>query len=308
MPEGAERTRRVSVRFFRAVKASRSTGEWQWPDATDIREPMVEMFESAEGVIDRWPFVAHYVRDLLVEMDDSMDPLQVTVSGVRADDLPLVLRHGHLSGEPLSIDARDRLLEPSYLTFFADGVVGMVRNQHTPGHGVAATAIAKLTKLDLQLAPIPRLDVVDMIQRGDGVSRWDMTVAAGSVDQAVNSNDPVEVGEALAAMVPGADKITMTLAAETRPHRQRLKSRLLRELRGGLPERVDSGHAWITSEAGGELVDLLETEIATQVTVSVEHKTRHLLPESAHKATLEGFEKVRLPITRAIELGDPAQP
>lgn len=205
----------------------------------------------------------------------------------------------------MTLDARDRLLEPTYLTLFENHVVGVVRNAHTPGPRAAAAAIAKVTGVDAQLVPIPREDVLYMISSGKGVSSWDMTIASGSTNATSTSEDPIETADRLGSLVSGSEKVTVRFSADTAANKRRLKRQLIQFLEAGGPDDVEAAHAWVSRDTGSEVIDLLETDISTQVQVPVEGKTRYLLPDAAREAALEAFDQMRLPLTRAIDLGDP---
>ena len=75
-------------------------------------------------------------------------------------------------------------------------------------------------------------------------------------------------------------------------------------IEGGNTDRVTAAHAWVSNDTGGEVIDLLEADISTTVPVTVQNRTRFLLPESAREAARDAFSQVQVPLTRAIELGN----
>jgi hypothetical protein len=187
--------------------------------------------------------------------------------------------------------------------FFGDRIVGLVKHTHTPGHRMCSGALSKLTNVDLELLPIPRHDVLDMVQRGSAVSTLDLTIAAGSIDAAAEADDVVAAAEQLRERVPGSDKVTVSFSAETAAQQRRLRSRTLRLLQRRGVDGLDGAHARIfTDEAGSELVNLLEADISTNARIEIEARTRHLLPAEAHDAALQAFALLQVPLTRSIAL------
>lgn len=302
----AERpTKLVRVSFFRAVQRERIGDDWSWPANGDIRAALVRAFDDGNGELNDWPFTTYWGRSLLVEIHDRDAPVQFGVSTVRNDALPLVLKAGAHTGEPLTLDERDRLLEPTYATFFDDGVVGLVKAEHSPGHSMVGAALAQLTKVDVELVPIPRPDIVQAVQQGSGVTSLDLTVAAGSIDVAAENDDLVRAAEALRYSVPGSEKVMVRLTAETAQQKRQLRSRALNLLRGRGVEGLAAAHARvITDDAGSEIVDLLEDDISTSARVEVSARTRYLLPSEAHAAAVQAFDLQQTAITRSIALAN----
>lgn len=278
---------------------------WTWPkDGVQIGRHLVDAFEAAKGTGD-WPFVEWWSKRHLVEVHETSAPQQFGVATVRDDQLPLILREGQTSGEPLEIDDDDSLLEPSYLTFFGDQIVALVRSGQAPGHRAVAGTLSLLTRVDLELDPIPHPEVAAKIQDGIHATSVDLTVAAGSVDAAAAQDDWLAAAEQLRDKTPGAQKITVRFTAETEPQKKRLRSRLIRFLSDGGLEDVSSAHARILNRDGvSEVVNLLEDDIATSVDVPRAGRTRYLLPEEAQRAAVAAFDQVNRLVTRSILLAD----
>ncbi len=295
--------RQVSVGFFRANRASKS-GEWLWPEDNNVAAMLVNRYHDQQHV-DGWPTADWWGRSFLIEVHTEDAPTHLGVSTIRSDALPLVLRDGHTAGEPLDINERDRLLEPTYLTFFGDRIVALVRTNQTPGHRASAAALSKLTGVDLELNPIPRPDILAMIQRGRAVANLSLTIAAGSIDAAAETDDIVEAAERLREIVPPAQVISITLRAEDEEQRRMLRSRALQLLERGTAGLKNANVGLYTAEGRYEVVDLLESNLTLRFSIDVVTRTRHLLPEDAHSAAVQAFEEMRPILTRAIHLADP---
>ena len=298
-------TRLVRVHFFRAVRMERSGEEWTWPADDDVGQALVDGFNAAEESKEDWPLTSWWGRDLLIETHETTAPIQMGVGNVRADRLPLVLRAGARSGSPLPLAERDRLLEPTYLTFFGSRVVAIIGATEAPGASMAAWGLARLTGVDVDFVPIPRPDVLQAVQQGNGVSTFDIKVAAGSVDVATETDDLVRAAETLRSGMPGTETLTVTLHAETAQQKRQLRSRAIRFLRDRGLDGIESAHARVlTDDAGSELVNLLQAEISTTARVEVHARTRHLLPDEAQAAAQQAFGLQQAAITRSIELAE----
>jgi hypothetical protein len=292
--------RRVQVDFYRARRASRSGDDWTWPADGDVAMVLSEALTKERDR--RVPLVTHYGRTFLIEEHSSAPPRQFGASTVRSDNLPLVLRAGASTGEPLPLGERDNLLEPTYLTFFGSRVVAVVKgSRQTPGHRAAAGALAKLTQVDLELIPIPRSDVVAMIQRGEGVATFDFAVAGGSIDVATETNDYVKAAGELKNRVRSAHTVRVTLNAETASQKRGLRADVLSMLRRRGTEGFESAHAGILSkDAAYEVIDLLEADVSVGITIDAQPKTRHLLPDDAQSAAEQAFASLRTIISTSI--------
>lgn len=296
--------KRVKVSFFRANR-SVSHDDWSWPDEpNDIGQWVTAEFDrrTGEGVD---PIVQSFGKETLVEVHHRGGSPQVGASSVRNDNLPFVLRHGASSGEPLDIDSRDRLLEPSYLTFLPNRIVAFVRGTATPGHRASAISIARVANVAIQLDPIINPDVLLMIQRGQAVASIDLTVAAGSVDQAAFVDDPVAAASQLAANVGGTQTVSVALRASDPGSRRRLRTTLLHLLeRRGTADLESANVGLFTQDGVYEVVDLLEQDLVTRMNVEVDTHTRHLMPEDAQTAALQAYDESLVLLTHAIALAD----
>ncbi len=295
--------RLVTVRFLRAERRGRVGGQWQWPADGAVGRSLLTLFDAGEQTNENWPLATYWGQTHLIEAHVRTAPLQFGVGTVRGDRLPLVLREGARRGEALQIGERDRLLEPSYLTFFGDRIVALVKHSQTPGHRMCAEALAQLTSVDLELIPIPRPNILQAVQQGHGVSTFDITVAAGSIDAAAEDDDLVRATEQLRQATPGADKLRVTLSAQTAVDQRRLRARAIRMLQRRGLDGLDGARARVlTDDAGSELIDLMESDITARARVEVLAKMRHLTPEEAHTAARQGFAQQQTAITRSIGL------
>lgn len=304
------RERRVTVRFYRALpgaKAQRGVGGWTWPVDEEVGPALAQAFVD-NSAKDGWPMTEAWQNTYLVEVNSSASPCLFTVSSVRADQLPLVLKAGATTGEPLSIDDRDSLLEPTYLQFLGENVVAVVGGgPQTPRAGACARALSLLTDIDLKLHPIPQAEIVDMVTHGWGVSTFDFKVAAGSIEASANQPNVIAAADELRNGVDPEFDLKITISAESPTEQRRLRSRVLDFIRSGGVQRVDSAHAFVKGDHQSQLVDLLETQIATQVTVEQESRYRYLTPDDALEAASMAFEAVRVEITRAIAIATPIE-
>lgn len=304
-PAAATRTRRVKVSFLRAIPRDPIRPGLSWPDDGDVRTALLDGFDKGEGVMADWPIATSWGRSFLVEAHGRAEPVQLGVGAVRDDVLPLVLRAGARTGEPLPMDARDRLLEPSYLTFFGDRVVAFVKTEHSPGPNQCARALAEITLVDLELVPIPRPEILQSIHQGYALATFGLTVAAGSVDVASERDDLVRAAEELRAGTGGAERLTVTVGAQTQDQKRQLRTRVIRLLNRRGTAGLAAAYAGVLSEeVGYEVVNLLQEDISTMAAVTVSARTRSLLPSEAHEAALQAFEFKQAEITHSIALAD----
>jgi hypothetical protein len=232
------------------------------------------------------------------------DPLHVSASTVRRDNLPLRERDGHTSALPL--DERDNLAEPTHCVFFESNIVGVVRSLATPGHLKASSVLSKKTGIDLIFVPMLRPEIEAMVVGAGAVSSIELRIAGSSFDaQAATAGDPVEAVHRLTSQFSGGTEATVKISAPRNKAEQwRLKDWVVRHLESfGDNRTVRAAKVQLLDQDGErQLVDLLNDQITQSVTMNTQSVTRHPDAEEIREAIIAAFNANRDLLLRSIEV------
>ncbi len=288
-------TREVTIRFFRAVRA---TTDGAWPEDGDVLAKMRRKLHQPHAD----PYI-HVGDDSYIVEQHHDDPLHLSVSAVRRDHLPLQ-EHGGRT-QPLRLPEGDNLAEQAHVVFFQSLVTGVVRSLAAPGHIRGSHVLGRRCNIDLALAPILRPEIEALIVNSLGVTKLDLRVAGNSFDAtAANSGDPVETVRRMTSQFRGAGKAEIRLSATNEPDRQRFRAWLIRHLAGmSADSSVEMAKAQVIDRDGQrQMVNLLEDQIAITTKVEILSAARSLNPEAVRDAIILAFKEQQGNITRAIEL------
>jgi hypothetical protein len=285
-----------TVRFYVAEAATLDASGW--PVDGDL---VKKIRKKVKATVDS-PYIELTDSSFILEHHND-DPLHVSTSAIRRDNLPLRERDGHTS--VLKLDGRDNLAEPTHCVFFAGNIVGVIRSQTTPGHLKASSVISKRTGVDLILVPVVRPEIEQLVVSGGDVTKITLRVAGSSFDsQAAAAGDPVEAIHRLTDSFSGTTATVSVSASRRSADRQRLKDWVTRNF--GMfsdDNSVKSAKVSLLDADGKkQMIDLLEDQIAQSVEIMTESPTRHPDPDEIRKVIVESFEEHGDEIQRALEI------
>jgi hypothetical protein len=301
MTKSSSPTKAVTVRFFRAVRASLDDRGWYWPDDGDVIKAINEAYDDRIE-----PDGRHETqwrgREYQVVRCDTWGPPLFRVSAVRRDNLPMVGQHGSTVVAPLPLGDDENLVEPAYATFFGDQVVAYITNQFAPRALTASMAMANLTHVDFALAPIPSPGVISKIVDADGVATLEVKFASGAISDQLKRRPLTRGASRLLSDVPEAETLTVKLGAERADRRRSLKERTLGLLENGLQNAEKAKVRTWSEDLPSELLDIFEQDLAHRTKVEVHGATRQLPAEAAQRAALEAYEACLDQINQALAL------
>ena len=276
--------KRITVRFFRIAEIGLAEGLVDWPTDDDVGRVVADRVSMLSSVQDK--LVEYRARNYYVDAPVASVQRFISVSGVRNDNLPMVLRMDSDRVGALNIEDDEVLLEPTYLLFCNDRVVAVVSGQHTPAARASGSVLRRIVDPQFGLIPVPDPTVLAKLNSARGIERLNLKIDTSHPEIQASNQDLVIAGRDVAAAGRTTGDVTLSLEAVSATERNTLLDRV-QNLVNGLPAGVERLTARLVDEEGRiALHDLLAEELAVKVEVDTAVATRHLPARAGLQAVL----------------------
>lgn len=226
---------------------------------------------------------------------------------VSSQDLPML--YDEQTGEFRSLDdvignEEYDIAEPTYFGFLPGGILGFVFNQSGPKPKGLMHYLGEVTNLEADARPIPRRDILDVVEQADGIKVFTVKVPTASAG-ALRGTTLADAGQIAETMQAG--DIEVILRARGDVQRQRL-ARQVKEVAGRLiPPLRQQSRAKLKVEldadedyAGARALDLLDEYFVMERDIDTIPGRRYLDESEAAKAIAAAYNELRVSLHEAV--------